>query len=79
MKNVTITIKEEVAQWARVWAARHNTSVSRLLGEMLEAKMREEQDFERAKKRYLSRKPVALKRSGKYPSREEIYERNLLR
>lgn len=79
MKNVTITLKEEVAQWARVWAARHNTSVSRLLGEMLETRMREEENFETARKRYLSRKPVALKRSGEYPSREEIHDRNLLR
>jgi hypothetical protein len=75
MKNVTITLKEEVAQWARVWAARHNTSVSRLLGEMLEIRMKEEKDFERARKRYLSRKPVELKRSGRYPSREEIHDR----
>ena len=79
MKNVTITLKEEVAQWARVLAARHNTSVSRLLGEMLETSMREDQDFEYARKRYLSRKPVALKRSGKYPSREEIHDRPMLR
>jgi hypothetical protein len=79
MKNVTITLKEEVAQWARVLAARHNTSVSRLLGEMLETRMREEQDFEHARRRYLSRKPVALKRSGKYPSREEIHDRPMLR
>jgi hypothetical protein len=79
MKNVTITLKEGVAQWARIWAARHNTSVSRLLGEMLEKRMIEEEGFEAARKRYLSRKPVALKRSGKYPSRKEIHERNLLR
>ena len=79
MKNVTITLKEEVAQWARIWAARHNTSVSRLLGEMLEKRMMQEEDFEAAKKRYLARKPVALKRNGRYPSRQEIHERNLLR
>jgi hypothetical protein len=79
VKNVTITLKEEVAQWARVWAARHNMSVSRLLGEMLETKMQEERDFAQARKRYLSRKPVVLKRSGKYPSREEIHDREMLR
>jgi plasmid stability protein len=26
MKNVTINLDEEVARWARVWAARHDTS-----------------------------------------------------
>ena len=35
MKNVTITLKEEVARWARIKAAEKNTSVSRLVGEML--------------------------------------------
>ena len=33
MKNVTITLDEEVARWARVMAAEQNTSVSRLVGE----------------------------------------------
>jgi hypothetical protein len=35
MKNVTITLDEEAARWARIQAAEHNTSVSRLVGEML--------------------------------------------
>ena len=36
MKNVTITLDEKVARWARIRAAELNTSVSRLLGGMLE-------------------------------------------
>ncbi|WP_376695235.1 hypothetical protein [Wenzhouxiangella sp. EGI_FJ10305] len=35
MKNVTITLDPETARWARMEAARRNTSVSRLVGEML--------------------------------------------
>jgi hypothetical protein len=38
MKNVTITLDEEVARWARILAAEHNKSVSRLVGEMLRKK-----------------------------------------
>jgi plasmid stability protein len=38
MKNVTITLDEEVARWARILAAEHNKSVSRLVGEMLREK-----------------------------------------
>jgi len=32
MRNVTVTMEEDVAKWARVWAAEHDTSVSRMLG-----------------------------------------------
>ena len=35
MKNVTVTMEDSVADWARMEAARRNTSVSRLVGEML--------------------------------------------
>lgn len=36
---MTVTLEEDVAQWARVEAARRDTSVSRLLGELLKEKM----------------------------------------
>ena len=35
MKNVTITMDDEVARWARVAAAERDTSVSRMVGEIL--------------------------------------------
>jgi len=79
MKNVTITLNEKVVQWARVWAAKHHTSVSRLVGEMLEQRMREERGYEAAMKQFLAAKPVSLKRGGRYPSRDELHERQLLR
>jgi hypothetical protein len=34
-----VTLEEEVAQWARIEAARRDTSVSRLLGELLKERM----------------------------------------
>ena len=40
LKNITITVSEEVARWARKKAAEQNTSVSRLVGRMLEDQMR---------------------------------------
>ncbi len=39
MKNVTILLDEETVRWARIHAAEHNTSVSRLVGELLREKM----------------------------------------
>ena len=79
MKNMTITIEENVARWARVWAARHNTSVSRLVGELLQKRMLEDRGYRGAMKQYLSRAPSSMKSSGSYPSREEIHERKGLR
>jgi len=48
MKNVTVTMEDSVADWARMEAARRNTSVSRLVGEMLAEKMRHDDTYERA-------------------------------
>ena len=76
MKNVTITLDEKVVRWARIKAAEQDTSVSRLVGEMLREKMTNEQSYQFSMKRYLSRKPRLLSRNAaKYPTREEIHER----
>ena len=40
MKNVTIKLSDEAAEWIRVHAAERKTSVSRILGEMVEERMR---------------------------------------
>jgi len=80
MKNVTVTLDDEVARWARIWAARHNTSVSKLLGGLLAERMREETGYEAAMKRFLSRRPYRLKNKGEsYPRRDALHERDLLR
>jgi hypothetical protein len=39
LRNVTVTLEEDVAQWARIEAARRDTSVSRLLGAVLRERM----------------------------------------
>lgn len=76
MKNLTIVLDEDVARWARVWAARHDTSVSRMVGTMLEEKMAEEQNYEALKAVFLSREPRRLgSRTGSLPTRDELHER----
>ncbi|MEN8661593.1 MAG: hypothetical protein ACN4GF_04515 [Lentimonas sp.] len=76
MKNVTITLEEDVARWARVWAAEHDTSVSRILGETLKEKMQKERTYSRAQASYFSRKPTLLKQVKQtYPTRDELYDR----
>ena len=80
MKNLTITLDEETAAWARVHAARHNMSVSRMVGEMLQRNMREHAEYDRAMRRFLARKPVKLKRAGtRMPSRDSLHDRDRLR
>ena len=78
LRNVTVTMEEEVARWARIEAAKADTSVSRLVGEMLREQMEKEENYERAMKRALSR-PAFLKTDGKYMTREEAHERTRLR
>jgi hypothetical protein len=41
---VTVTLEEDVAQWARIEAARRDTSVSRLLGALLKERISAEGD-----------------------------------
>ena len=79
MKNVTITLDEETARWARVEAARRDTSVSRMVGELLRERMLAERGYEDAMRDYLGRKPRRLKREGGLPSREDLHDRAGLR
>ena len=80
MKNVTITLDAKTAAWARVYAAKHNTSVSRIVGEMLRQRMTEFREYDDAMRRFLSKPPVALRRAGeRYPTRDEVHDRARLR
>jgi hypothetical protein len=48
MKNLTITVDDDVLDWARIEAARRGTSVSRMVGDFM-AEMRQREDaYERA-------------------------------
>jgi hypothetical protein len=76
MKNVTITLDEEVLRWAKVTAAQQDTSVSRMLGEELRRKMLTEKQYERGKRRYQARQVKALKAPEEsYPTRDSLYDR----
>ena len=75
MKNVTVTMDESVADWARMEAARRNTSVSRLVGEMLTEKMRHDDAYERAMREALEFRTCGAA-SGPYLTRDEMYDRS---
>ena len=79
MRNVTVTLDEETARWARLEAARRDMSMSRLIRELLSERMREHRDYAAAMRRFLSRPPQPLKKAGGYPSREDVHDRARLR
>ncbi len=75
LKNITITVSEETARWARRRASDENTSVSKLVGGMLEEQMRITsaeywKTFEKSKRL----KPMPGLASGPL-SREETHDR----
>jgi hypothetical protein len=74
MRNVTVSLEEDVALWARLEAARRDKSVSRLLGDLLKEQMAREKRYERAMRAALKRPPF-LKTAGRYLKRDEVHER----
>lgn len=77
MKNITITLDEQAAAWARVQAAEQSMSLSRFVGEMLRDKMRHSREYEAAMRAALAEKP--LKFEGPYLKRDELYDRSRIR
>lgn len=75
MKNVTITMEESVAEWARIEAAKRNTSVSRLVGEMLAEKMQRTDAYQRGMSDWLGKARTWQSDGAAYPSRLATYER----
>jgi len=78
LRNITVTLEDTVARWARMEAARRETSVSRLLGDILKQRMVEEDSYERSMRGFLATEPF-LKTNGRYLTREEAHERARLR
>ena len=76
MKNVTITLPEDLARWLRVRAAENERSVSRWVAELLAGMRRQEDDYEVAMKQALAVKPRKMEWvDGRKPTREELHDR----
>jgi hypothetical protein len=74
-RNITIKISEEAILWARRKAVEENTSISRLVGEMLERQMRLSDDYWRAFEHWKLNQPLAGAGAADRMSREELHER----
>ena len=80
MKNVTVTLPEDVARWLRVRAAESGRSVSKWLAELIESMKRREDGYEMAMEQALEIEPEELNAGGEpYPSRESLHDRPGLR
>ncbi len=79
MKNVTVTLDEETARWARIEAARREMSVSGFIRQLLRERMGGQAAYAGAMSRYLSRAGSNLSSGRPYPAREELHERAGLR
>lgn len=78
MRNVTITLEEETARWARVKAASQMKSLSRFVSELLEAQKRAEAGEKSALDGFLEAvpaQPLGIRRF----ERDELHDRQVLR
>jgi len=75
-KNLTITVDEEALRWARHEAAEKGTSVSKLVGQMLEREMRQTDAYWKAFDHWKQIKPIRGL-TGPFLTREEAHERKL--
>lgn len=75
LRNITITVSEEAARWARRKAAEENTSVSKLVGRMLENQMRLTDEYWRAYEQWQKIGELPGIDAARRLSREEAHER----
>ena len=71
-KNLTLSLPSELIQAAKVYAAKHGTSINALVKESLEQKVRAEDEAMEALNRILAQKD--LYRSTRKVHRSELYE-----
>ena len=80
MKNITITLPEDLARWVRVRAAENERSVSRWIADIVERTRRREDEYDLAMKQFLAVEPRRMEWvDGRKPTREELHDRAGLR
>lgn len=80
MKNITVSLPDEVYRRARIRAAEQGTSVSALVREFLAGLGNEESDFERRKRlQHEVLASIQSFRAGNRLSRDQVHNRRALR
>lgn len=77
MRNVTITLDERAAEWARVRAAEKDMSLSHFVGEMIRKEMVHSREYQKAYLAFQTEKPLRM--TGRRLTREEVNDRAALR
>ena len=76
MKNITITLPEDLVRWLRVRAAENERSVSRWVAELIDRTRRQEDAYAVAMQRALLVEPRKMEWiDGRKPTREELHDR----
>jgi hypothetical protein len=75
LRNITITVSEETARWARRKAAEENTSVSKLVGQMLERQMRMTDEYWRAHEEWKHLDQIPSIDAASRMTRDESHDR----
>jgi hypothetical protein len=83
-RNITVAIDEDLARWARVRAAQCDKSVSQLVADILRSEMEEVAQTERGRykewwEKFSSFEPRPLSNGEPYPTRDDLYDRPVLR
>jgi hypothetical protein len=75
MRKITITVSERTARWAKRKAVSENSSVSKLIGRMLENEMRLSDEYWRAYERWKRIGCIKGIDAESRLSREQVHER----
>jgi len=80
MKNITISMPEELVRKVRVLAAEAEASMFQFLCQLAAERVADIDEYDLAIRRYLSRKRGGLCLGGqKLPTRDELYDRKVPR
>lgn len=79
MKNITVTVDDDLYRRARIKAAEKNTSVSALVKAFLKQLTEEESDFQRRKRlQYETMASINAFSAADRLNRDEVHERNAI-
>jgi len=76
MRNVTISMDDAMARWARIAAAEQDLSLSRFIATVLRREMERARDYDAAMEAYLSEPGYDIGDPAEgLPTRESLYDR----
>jgi hypothetical protein len=75
-QNITLSIEKEIIKKGKVVAARRDTSISKMLADLLKGMVENDERYEAAKRSALQQLKKGIRLGGKITwKREDLYER----